>query len=658
ERKGSDGLVEAGAATPWVPEGLSYWEFGTDQKPGTKAENDYTARLGSTTPAERANATFIFVTPRNWPGKTEWERRKNAAGDWKAVRALDASNLEQWLEQSVPAQIWFAEKIALPVSGYETLDRCWQRWAAASEPQMTPEAFAPSIAAYQGKFEIWLDKPSERSFVVAADSTDEALAFLACLFETNGLRQSKDLAAVFTSAETLKTLVASSVPFVPIVYSQDGERELAIAHRRLHCIVVRPRNAIDTEADMALDMLGHEAFEKALSAMGIEDDRVERLARESGRSPTILRRRLSPIDAIKTPVWAGDAGTAKALIPMTLIGAWHAESEADREIAKYLADRPYEAIEDDIVRLRLFDDCPVWSVGRYRGIASKIDALFAIANIVMKPYLDRFFTAAEYVLSESDPALDLPEGDRWAAAVYGKKRDHSAALREGICETLVILSIHGNKLFQGRLGINIESRVAVLIRQLLTPLTIDKLQSQDRDLPRYAEAAPDEFLKLIEEDLKSPEPVVYGLLKPVDSGMFGAWPSRTGLLWALECLAWKPQNLPRVAAVLAQLSRPKIDDNWSNKPESSLHVIFRSWMPQTAASVEQRMKTLETLAKRFPDVGWRICVAQFKPGSRFGHSSYRPRWRSDASGAGQVVTRREVYDFTRKALDLAIAWPR
>jgi len=61
QRKGSDGFVEAGAATPWVPEGKSYWEFGTDQKPGVKAESDYTARLGSVGPAERATAEPVFA---------------------------------------------------------------------------------------------------------------------------------------------------------------------------------------------------------------------------------------------------------------------------------------------------------------------------------------------------------------------------------------------------------------------------------------------------------------------------------------------------------------------------------------------------------------------------------------------------------------------
>ena len=80
-------------------------------------------------------------------------------------------------------------------------------------------------------------------------------------------------------------------------------------------------------------------------------------------------------------------------------------------------------------------------------------------------------------------------------------------------------------------------------------------------------------------------------------------------------------------------------------------------MPQTAASVEQRVKVLEMLTKHFPGVCWDICIEQVKPDSRVGHYSYKPRWRSDASGAGRGVTHKEIYDFTRKALDFLIAWP-
>lgn len=657
QRKGSDGIILAGAATPWVPEGKSYWEFGTDQRPGAKAESDYKARLGSVNPSERATSTFVFVTPRNWSGKSAWEKHKNEAGDWKEVRALDASDLEQWIEQSVQAQIWLAEQLAMPVSGFETLEKAWRRWASVCEPSLTPEIFTSSIGAYRDDFKAWLGKPSDRHFIVAADSKDEAIAFIACLFDDDDLRNFKDRAAVFTSPETLRMLVASSVSFIPIVHSEDTERELAGVHRRLHCIVFRPRNAVDTQADITLDQLGYEAFRTALTAMGIDEGEFDQLSTKTGRSPTILRRLLSTNSAISTPAWSRGDDTAITLVPMALIGTWHTETEADQEIVSYIAGRSYESVEIDVARLLGYDDSPVWSVGRYRGVASKRDALFAIARVITKPDLERFFDAAEYVLSEYDPALDLSEQDRWAAVLYGKKRDHSGALREGVCETLVILSVHGNDLFQHRLGINIENLVGVLIRKLMTPLTLESLLSQDRDLPRYAEAAPEEFLRVIEEDLQSNTPVVFGLLKPVDSGSFWVSPSRTGLLWALECLAWKAKNLPRVTRILAQLSRPKIDDNCLNKPVNTLGSIFRSWMPQTAATVEQRIKALELLARGFPDVAWQIALEQIKPGSRIGTYNYRPRWRGDASGAGRGVTRKEMYEFWKKALDMLIAWP-
>ena len=203
--------------------------------------------------------------------------------------------------------------------------------------------------------------------------------------------------------------------------------------------------------------------------------------------------------------------------------------------------------------------------------------------------------------TDIDPALELPEDRRWAAGVYGKVREHSNALRTSVCETLVMLSVHGSGLFRDRVP-EVGASVAALVQGLLDPFTSDKLRSQDRDLPGYAEAAPNEFLALLEEDLAQPQPVLLALLKPASAGLFHS-PERTGVLWALERLAWKPHTFPRVVNILARLSQTKIDDNWANKPIGSLSAIFRSWMPQTAASVADRNRALETLCRRFPDVG-------------------------------------------------------
>ena len=62
ERRGWDGWIEADTATPWILEGNSGWEFGTNNDPRRKAEDDYVARVASVPAAERAERSFVFVT--------------------------------------------------------------------------------------------------------------------------------------------------------------------------------------------------------------------------------------------------------------------------------------------------------------------------------------------------------------------------------------------------------------------------------------------------------------------------------------------------------------------------------------------------------------------------------------------------------------------
>ena len=657
QRHDWDGSVEADAAAPWVPAGRSGWELSVRKDPRGKAESDYQSRVSSLTPVERAKCTFVFVTARNWSGKNTWAGNKENSGDWKAVRAFDASDLEQWLETAVAPRIWLARELGIPTTGFLTIEECWDRWVAGSEPPMTDAIFAPSLSRHRDVFRRWLAASPDRPFTVAADSREEAAAFIACLLRQDDLPAgSRDQAVLFDSAETLRLLALSSSPFIPIVRSEEVERAVDDMYRRRHCIAVRPRNAVDRKADIEIDLIDPKAFANALTDMGIEQYRVQPLARESGLSPTVLRRRLSKVDAIRTPLWAQDTEVVRRhLIAMTLVGTWHAGSNADRQILESLAGAAYGGIEDALTGLLRHDDCPVWQVGEHCGVVSKIDALFAVAQWITRSQITIFMKLAEHVLSESEPSLELPRGERWMASVYGKVREHSVALRTGICETLVLLAVHGNFLFQ-RLDINAKELVSALIRRLLTPLTGDKLLSHEHDLPNYAEAAPDGFLTLLEEDLKLPAPALRTLLEPAGPGPFDG-PSRTGVLWALERLAWSPKRLMRVVFVLAGLSRTKINDNWTNTPIGSLAAIFRSWMPQTAASLNERVKALEGLCRRFPDIGWQICIRQLEGGPQFAHSSNRPRWRNDAAGAGTPLSDHgERVAFRRKALDLAIRW--
>ena len=658
QRRGFDGQVMAGAASLKVPAGRSVWEVSVEQEPQKKAERDYKARLGKLSQTQQVKTTFVVVTTRNWKDKDDWVKKKNALGDWKEVRAYDASDLEQWLETTVGPRIWLAEQLRIPIRGFCTIESCWKEWAMATEPQMTPTIFAPSTRRHKMKLQEWLGSPPDRPFIVAADSREEARAFIACFFlDKDCIATAPSSAVVFQSVETLKLLAGSTSPFIVVVCSDEVERGIADVFRHRHCIVVRPRTSPFGEPDIAIVPLDPEAFENALTEMGIERQRLERLVRESGLSPTVLRRRLSKVPAIQTPPWADDPIIARKLIPMALVGSWHAGFDADREILATLANDSFENVKSAVADLLRHEDSPVWRVGDHCGVVSKIDALFAVAQFVTKQDLTNFFEMAEYVLSEFDPALDLPENIRWQAGFYDKVREHSPALRSGIRDTLVFLAVHGNRLFSDQLGINVEKVVSALVKRLLTPLKSEKLESYNHDLPDFAEATPQVFLEVLQKDLRQTQPVLLSLLRPVDGGLFASLP-RTGLLWALERLAWYQKYFMDVVNILAELSRTRINDNWINKPVKSLALIFHSRMPQTAVSVKERIQALKVICERFPAAGWQICIEQISERNRVAEYSARPCWRGVAAGSMTPVSPSERLEFERAVLDLVFNWPR
>ena len=637
ERPGWDGFVEAGSGTPWIPSGNSGWEFGVTADIKGKANGDFAKCVRATRQADRPNITFVFVIPQRWPGKAAWIASMKAKRLWKDVRAYDASDLEQWMEQSLAAQTWFANQTNRPSNGARTLSRCWTDWANVTDPPLHPLLFSTAIRAWGEKVKGFMENDRAEPLVIAADSVEEALAFLDQVLAGPELEQHKDRVLVFDEPGVLRKLAQGNTDFIAVAHTREVEREFGPYSSALRIIVVYPRNATNSKPDIVLEPLGYEAFNKALEAMEKKRDDITSLSKKSGHSLTVLRRQLATIRAIGTPVWAEDPQISSGLIPLVLIGAWDTRNEADQKTLSQLAgDVPFAALEQRVQELVKLNDAPVWSIGDYRGVISKIDSLFAIAGALTKYHLDRFLEVARIVLGEDDPALDLAEKDRWAASIYGKKREFSGAVREGIAETLVLLAVHGKNLFGERLGFDGELAAAKLVRDLLEPLSTRNLEANDRELPLYAETAPGAFLDIIERDLRSAQPEVLGLLRPASAGIFGSCP-RTGLLWALEGLAWNPVTFSRVVKILGRLSEVEINDNWGNRPINSLGSIFRAWMPQTAADHKTRLRAIHMLLEQHPTIGWEICLQQFGDhGNRVGSYNHKPNWRPDGYGFGEA----------------------
>jgi len=661
ERPGWDGFTETLAGTPWIPKGKTGWEFGVTAKIKQKADSDFGKSIKNTpNAAERTEITFVFVTPRRWPGKSDWVAATRATKQWKDVRAYDASDLEQWVQESPAAQAWFAGETQRPSEGVRSLDHCWSDWTNATSPALAAELFDTAKNSAKPEIMKFLAAPAGKPLIVSADSNDEALAAIAQTFSDADLMGKRDRVLVFDRPGSLTKLAHGNQDFIAIVHTREVERELGPFASKLRAIVVYPKNALNDAPDVTLETLTREAFRKGLEVMGFDRDQIERFGEESGHSLTVLRRRLSNVPAIRKPAWAADSSKARWLVPFVLLGSWNAANEIDKTAVTGVAgdNARYDEMEIQIGELVRLQDAPMWSIGDYRGVVSKLDSLFAISQVITPADLRRFLGLAEAILNEEDPSLDLPENERWLSGMKGKRRVFSNAVRNGVAETLVLLAVHGKELFS-RIGFDGEAEVSRFIEKLLLPLTTRKLETNSDDLRTYAEAAPETFLRILEDDLRDNAPAVLGLIRPIDTTLFGANSARPGLLWALEGLAWSPRTFLRSVLILARLAEIELEDNLANQPIGSLRSIFRSWMPQTAAEHDERVAAIKKLFGKHPAVAWTICVDQFGGLShQVGHYTHKPKWRRDGYGFGEPFKiRGPVLKFQVAMVELALSRP-
>ena len=89
---------------------------------------------------------------------------------------------------------------------------------------------------------------------------------------------------------------------------------------------------------------------EALKSMGLSETRAHSMSRRTARRLPILRRHLLDEAGAPLPTWAS-SNQARCLIPLTLIGQWFQDSEADKAAVVTLVGKSYEEFERDLTPL-------------------------------------------------------------------------------------------------------------------------------------------------------------------------------------------------------------------------------------------------------------------------------------------------------------------
>lgn len=624
---GLDGQCEAEYATAWVPQGRSVWEMGCNQEPRAKADGDYKKRTAETPQDEREESSFIFVTPRRWNTKDEWQEERRQEGFWSAVHVYDAIDIETWLEEAPATSRWLGELLGVASLGLLTPQEWWRKWSTASVPPISMRLVA---TRRHNETNTLLKKLRDGDHVVPvqADDRSEAIAFVvAALIESDALDLLDRTLVVTSGGVKIPTVGASRL--IAIADVPEGQEADFGDRRNVTIVRAYSRGRVDVQDSVQLSHVPSQTFRSELEAMGLAEDEAEILARKTGHSVPVLRRQLSPDPEVRRPVWARDRVSAKQLLPFALAGSWvereHFHDDTVLQLLGEFADGETERVRDALLTL---DDAPIAKYGNVNVVVSQLDALFAIGPYIERTDLDRFFQLVPELLGERDPALDLPQDQWWMANVLGKGRSYSGALLSGLGDTLCILAIHGAEICGNRLQIDLAYRANQVVRALMQNANEERWLSIRGHLRTLAEASPNTFLDCLEEELRRPEPAIHAIMGTTGGPSSGEC-LRTNLLWALELLAWHPMYFSRAAGVVCDLQRFEIKDNWSNSPISTARSLFRAWLPATSLGVPERMCVLRNLAKQFRSAVINVCISLLPDGGQgFAIKPARPQWRA------------------------------
>ena len=259
-------------------------------------------------------------------------------------------------------------------------------------------------------------------------------------------------------------------------------------------------------------------------------------------------------------------------------------------------------------------------------VADRKSLLYSMSTRIFDSHLNQIKECAVEVLSEIDPQFELPTEERYAASIHGKVMKYSTDLRQGLAETLAILGTYGNIL--KNCSPHKSDNIAILsLREIFKDADWRLWGSLNDLLPTLSEASPSEFLNTVEHSLRQTPCPFDELFAQEGNGISGR-NYMTGLLWALEGLAWSEEHLVRVALILAELASRDPGGKWANRPANSLTTILLPWFPQTLASIDKRIAAMKAVKSDFPDTAWKVLISLLPNQHQTSSGAHKPSWRS------------------------------
>ena len=675
-QSGWDGKVQLSQSSDsYIPAGASYWEITTSREPKKEATKYIRSRRNTLLDEERRNATFVFVTPRTassggWsePDQAVWLRDARNNNDWNDVRILDGTQLADWLQAHPALGRWFANEIGEPlgpgsiVTALEYWEKeipCLKEQSLHLPPQLFLENRDAACAALEALF-----RSERHRLLLVAEGAHDVDDFVAAYLQEQPLERRnyyQNHCLFVRSVESWHRLCDHKRRHILVASPQlgldsDNQTLQTAATRQNHAIVV-PVGGRQGRGDgtiLRLRSPSQHAIDRILEQHNFPPTLRRKLAQVAGGHLAALRRHL--LDLGSHPAYA-TWETARSLGLAGLAGRWNGGNLADRSALETIVNRSYDSWISEIRGAAVRSDAPIVQHNEHWRFVTRSEAWNALGVVLSDDDLDRFRTVAVSVLMDDDPKYFLHRRDRLAGAVRGEVARYSDHLKAGIAETVALLGSRPGALSscsQQMAG----NHAHAIVRDVLSNAPWTRWASLGPHLAMLAEGAPERFLDAIEQGLEQPNESAFNHILSEDSGSVGPFDisETSGLLWALEVLAWSPKYLARAALNLATLASIDPGSSWANSPSNTLRAIFLPWLPQTAGDHTNKLGALKGILREHSEVGWQLLLALLPERRGFSMGSQQPTWRSwiPDTWTGRV-THAERWKAVSSYFDLALS---
>ena len=636
-----------------MPAGELRFEFGTNQQPKSKADEDYNKRAAQV--AEKSAEIYVFATPRNWAGAADWAKQRSGENKFASVEAFDAHRLEGWL-QSLPAvHYWISEQLGKVVSGAQTLTSWWERLRRNCVIEV-PTGFHTAGRHQQADKLLDLLATSEKVLSIQAAWRNDTLAFLhAVLREKRPAELERTMVVSDPEAWRYLAMQSSALMLIPVFDNPDIGLALGNGHKVIHPVIVVNESRDDGDI-IRLPKIDRQGGFNLLTGAGLDYSLADKRSSLARRSMSAFYRRISLDNERKRPEWAIDRETVSMLAPLILVGTWNADHLGDRsEISWFvgLEANKIDSLLDELLEAYPLDPPFIRSGGQWY-LVDAMDAAVLLLPKLSEVHRMRWEEFVTRVLLCEDPLEGLSFGESIIAQLEGKRSPVSSALRQGVGRSLVLASVCSEK--QTVRAVSLARCVDDIVKSLLNAALHDDsgrlLSRLAPCLPTLAEASPSVFLASFEDDLNGDKSVTACLFRREKSSFFGWSSSIHDLLMALECLCWSRVNFGRAARLQVKLANLAPDDTDAELCLNSSEKVLVGWAKLSAGDCDDKVAVLKWALEEYSNVGWQL-LGKVLLSEHVFPVPYEPVYRDWQVEKGQA-SEGERGEFVRKVLIEAV----